>query len=113
MTWVNIKKLERKVEAKVMVLISRNPSRGMDLQSVKDHFIHRSGRRITSELDIPGWTRLAPQKRGHKVDKIISRLIKAGRARIEKELGENERLVALNVLDKIVFALEQEDEPDG
>jgi len=108
MTFVNMKKLDAKVETRIMVLINRTDA-GMNLQSVKDYFIARRMQSTILSHDLPGWLNLSEHKRNCRVNKVISRLIKEGRARVQKDPLRDPRLVPLNILDKIVFALERDD----
>jgi len=118
MTWVNMKKTEARIETRIMVLINRTDA-GMNLQSVKNYFIVNTRSRALQATilsdDLPGWLNLSESKRMSRVDRVISRLIKAGRARIEPRKNpsyykRDEYLIPLNILDKIVFALERDDE---
>ena len=118
MTWVDLKRVEAKLEQQIMVMINKNPEQGYDIEGVKDYFRARP-QAVTLGDSLPGWSDLSEIKRRQKVDRVIARLIKGGRVRIEKKksIGFYPRmgsyLVPLNVLDKIVFALEQVDEREG
>jgi len=108
MTFVNMKRIDAKVENRIMVLINRTDS-GMIVQNVKYFFKSWGAQKAIVEADIPGWCSLSRHKQENRVNKMISRLIKEGRARIQKDPGKDPRLVPLNILDKIVFALERDD----
>jgi hypothetical protein len=114
MTWVNIKKVESLIETRIMILINEYPGRGRRLDVVKRYFNAFQEPEMTKlQNEIPGWFQLSGHKRIARVNKIIARLIKEGRARVEMEDNGNyyrvEYLVPLNVLDKLVFALEQKE----
>ena len=118
MTWVDLKRVEAKLEQQIMVMINKNPEQGYDIEGVKDYFRARP-QAVTLRDSLPVWSDLSVRKRRQKVDRVIARLIKGGRVRIEKKksIGFYPRMVSylvpLNVLDKIVFALEQVDEREG
>lgn len=115
MGFVDMKKVDQKIEARIMVLINRVPEKGMSVAAIKRYF-EPSGlqKRILIE-DIPGWVALSQIKRAHRVAKVISYLVKSDRARIDKDAYSYDggMLIPLNVLDKIVFALEREESVDG
>jgi len=124
MTWVNLKKVEAAVEHRIMVLINARSERGMPIDAINRYFEAGGLQSKVLEVDIPGWLQLAAQKRKNRVNKVIRQLVLAGRARIVRENGAvvdfrkqpygdqlcmSDRLIPLNVLDKIVFALENDD----
>lgn len=124
MTFVNMKKVEELVERRIMVLISANESRGLQIRLVRNYFYPNPVQAIILDSDVPGWTHLSGNKREGRLNKVIWRLIKAGRARIERsdgtivdkakpyqpQLEPGDRLVPLNALDRIVFGLAQEED---
>jgi len=109
---VNMKRVESLIETRIMIMINKDQDRGHRLDFVK-HYFDSHDLRTSLQAEIPGWFQLSHQKRVARVNKIISRLIKGGRARTEMvaagDYSKNEYLIPLNVLDKIVFALEQEE----
>ena len=124
MTWVNLKKVEAAVEHRIMVLINARSERGFPIDAINRYFEAGGLQSKVLEVDIPGWLQLGAHKRKNRVNKIVRRLVLAGRARIVRENGEivdfrkkpygdgfqpADRLVPLNVLDRIVFSLENDD----
>ena len=124
MTWVNLKKVEAAVEHRIMVLINARSERGFPIDAINRYFEAGGLQSKILEVDVPGWLQLAAQKRKNRVNKVIRQLVLAGRARVVRENGAvvdfqkkpygdgiwpSDRLIPLNVLDRIVFSLENDD----
>lgn len=124
MTFVNMKKMEELIEHRIMVLINSAPSRGYELENIQRYFRIGGLQSTILKSDLPGWELLGENKRTNRVNKVLRRLIKEGRARMVDEKGEELdvdkprpwytysggcRVIPLNVLDKMVYALEQDE----
>lgn len=122
MTWVNLKLVEERIEHRIMVLINSKPDYGSSVNTIYNYFRPQGLQAKILKEDVPGWEHLAENKRMNRVNKVIRRLIKGGRAKLITKDGQeidpdsanrglwySERLVALNALDRIVYSLERED----
>lgn len=119
-----MKKVELRIENRIMVLINRVPAKGCYIDVIQRYFRVGGLQSAILREDIPGWLELAETKRMNRVNKVIRQLVMDGRARITNEKGEplkldvpynsgfgvSDRLIPLNVLDKIVYALAQDDD---
>lgn len=122
MSYADMKAIDRAIEHRIMVFITRSPDRCFHLDSIFNYFRPEGIQRLVVLEDIPGWGLLGEVKRNNRVNKVIRSLVKEGRARLigrdDKELcidlphprgfGGGPRLVPLNALDRIVYALDQE-----
>lgn len=124
MPWVNMKEVDARIEHRIMVLINANPSKGTTIDAIHYYFRATELQATILKEDIPGWELLGANKRLNRINKIMRSLIFSGRVRMVGPSGDelhvdhrkpwnahptNCRLVPLNALDKIVFALEQDD----
>ena len=104
--WVDLKKFDQFVETEVLRLIHREPDgiRTADLYSLfSPYWLSDKAGMV---LKCPGWNLLSKHKRCCRLNKVIFRLISSGRIKREKGVFSGDRFVPLDVLDKIVFALE-------
>lgn len=127
MTWVNLKKVEQRIEHRVMVLINSKPDRGYSLIAIFNYFRPQGIQAKILKEDVPGWEHLGENKRMNRINKVVRRLVRDGRARMVTENGDpmdmdsvhrssifgGERLIPLNALDKIVYALEQDEQAEA
>jgi len=91
-----------------MIMINESPDRGAQVDTVRSYFRTLGPQRVVLAADIPGFLELSSDKRARRVEKVIVHLLRSGRARIEVSGVETAgRLVPLNVLDKIVWAIER------
>lgn len=106
MTWVNLKKIERYLETTILrIVLEPGTHQGCYKRDITTFFRTWAGvNRERLRKECPGWFQLAEPKRGARLNKIIEKLVREKRLRMEKtSLGT--RLVPLDVFDKLVNAL--------
>jgi len=120
-TWVNLKQIDLDVESRIMALIRSQPN-GMSILMVQRYFEVGGLQSNILNGDVPSWLDLSPAKRRNRLNRIIRSMVKAGKARIERNdegldidsrygrAGWNvDRMLPLTVLDRIVAALAQDE----
>lgn len=125
MTWVNLKRIEQLVEHRIMVLINSKGQHGFSVNAIYNYFRPQGLQATILKEELPGWEHVHENKRMNRVNKVIRKLIKDGRAKLLTESGAeidpdssnrgswySERLVALNALDRIVYSLEHDEASD-
>ncbi|MGD9726301.1 MAG: hypothetical protein AB7L09_01505 [Nitrospira sp.] len=125
MTWVNLKKIDELIETRIMVMVNARPG-GMPIEHIRLYFSGEGLQKTILEADNPQLLMLAPPKRSNRVNRVIRSLVLSGRVRMERD-GKpvplnyslshyspftHVMLVALNALDRIVFSIDQEQQPE-
>ena len=106
MTWVDIKQVEQYLETVIVRLVNQSGSAEGCRKAEIEHYLTTWGGSNISTLrsECPGWFRLAAKKRGHRLNKVIEKLIREQRIkRVNTSYGT--RLVPLDVFDRLVKAL--------
>lgn len=115
MTWVNLKQIEHYLETIVVRLVNRaGPEEGCTKVDIERRLVTWAGQHIsTLRAECPGWFHLAGKKRGHRLNKIIEKLIREQRIKRVKT-SQGTRLVPLDIFDRLIKALSDdvfEEEP--
>lgn len=110
MTWVDLKRLDEKIDNRITILISSKPG-GLVIDAIHLYFTPRNVQKIILQAEMPEILNLADQKRGQRVQRVINRMIKEGRARIGRRFGVD-TLEPLTALDRIVHAIDESEQAD-
>ena len=123
MSYVNLKEIERLIEHRIMMLINAQPERGASIITIHNYFHVVGPQAEILKTDIPMWECLSKTKQMNRINKVIRFMIKTRRVKLvgasnetldpDKPrpysfAGHGGRLLPIHVLDRIVYAVEQE-----